>query len=226
MFRMKTILWTLAALVLAGLCIFKPEPARTTPSMPPYISKTTSLSLCSQAAGNSMEYFSPSEYARAIKLLRTHPSEEIRVDLLPKILNGDLCLRRRIMGTDDAQFTSFVRPFGKVPFIFLRSHFLKPDNERIAQLVIYHEYVHYRQWREDRIDADADKEKMGIPSDCKKIWHAEMEAYQKECELAHELGWGKEIASLLDCSDITHHVINAHGRSTHCSEIWQELFSE
>lgn len=70
--------------------------------------------------------------------------------------------------------------------------FQQDTNRARAQLVVYHEFQHYLQWRDGTIPEetflyvpwpDAD-----LPRICKQKWYAEREAYQKECEFGRANG--------------------------------------
>lgn len=59
-----------------------------------------------------------------------------------------------------------------------------------AQLTIYHEFVHFLQWRDKGYPAETFMpDRMSIGRDaCTKKWYAEKDAYHRECEFARETG--------------------------------------
>lgn len=69
---------------------------------------------------------------------------------------------------------------------------VETPNDPRAQLVVYHEFQHYLQWRDGTIPEEtflhipwSDKD---LPRICKQKWYAESGAYQKECAFGRANG--------------------------------------
>jgi len=82
---------------------------------------------------------------------------------------------------------------GEVVSVLTMSRDLFEEKNRArGQMVVYHEYQHYLQWRSGTIPEEAflyvpwpDED---LPRICKEKWYAEVEAYQKECEFGRQGG--------------------------------------
>ena len=233
------ICWIMAGIILININQNQKEtselPNQDEPSR--RIRAAGSFGKCAEAVFKTRELLTEEQISKVHNLIDTHPSEEIRKMLLGKLKNGDVCLGRRIHGTDNALFKPILAN-SYIPFIFIRNKILKPGKELYAQLIIYHEYIHYKQWLSGMIDNE-EHDKSAVanmdPHDrmevCKKIWHAENEAYQKECELAQEIGAAKLFKFCSDGhnhterSSIASHVIEVHDWSVTCKVEWDTLAS-
>jgi len=191
---------------------------------------------CAQVPLPKKERLTAKQTLRVHDLIKTHPIEEIRTMFFTKILNGNVCLGQRIYGEDDALFKPIPAISNYVPFLFVRDSILSTRREWLAQLVIYHEYVHYKHWLEGRLGNDTmEQEKIEVVSHeermdhCKKIWYTEFEAYQKECVLAWELGTAARLAFCsIDQNShtfplIEKHIVDTHRWSETCANVWHGL---
>ncbi|MBI2474985.1 hypothetical protein HYV69_01005 [Candidatus Uhrbacteria bacterium] len=126
-------------------------------------------------------------------LLATHPTPGIRTKLYKAIEDTEVA----VSWTDD-----YAAAFMLVPKKMISSSesdtqdlqptlMVKPQllfgNKDYAQLVIFHEYIHFRQWKYKTLPEDTFLfEPIGSSTDpvdhCTKKWRAELEAYHKECE--------------------------------------------
>lgn len=177
------------------------------------------------------------ETAKVHELLSTHPAKEMGTLLLEKFLNGEVCLGKRTVGNDVAHFHAYPKPeLGiSIPFIYVRSHVLVSGKEQYAQMVIYHEYIHYLQWLAGKI-ANEERDMETIANGgaqerlrvCKEIWYAEREAYQMECELALSSTVPAELTFCAGVQNgstvaIEEDIKSTHAWSVTCSSEWQSL---
>jgi hypothetical protein len=81
-------------------------------------------------------------------------------------------------------------------------------SNEFKQLVLYHEYQHYLQWKTKRYPARMYMGWLTTESMTEKqvidFYHGEVEAYLAECELANYLGWTKEfeLCSVIQYGDM------------------------
>lgn len=135
----------------------------------------------------------PTLETRMFDFFRTHPDPGVREEL-PKLIRAfQLRMNWSPKGVA-AQFLRHIDPKTlKVHTVLAMNPELleAPDNPR-AQLVVYHEFQHYLQWRDGVIPEETflhvpwpDKD---LPRICKQKWYAESGAYQKECAFGRENG--------------------------------------
>lgn len=239
--RNSHIVWVVIGLILSGLILAAGQTSSQVYEAPhTYLQLQRSLETC-RVIQPEDALFTVQETSKVYKLLETHPAKEISHSLLRKIRSGEICLGKRNKGVDDARFQAFYQPNlgADIPFIYLRNRLLVPEMEKYAQLVIYHEYVHYQQWLSGKIDNGSDVSrdefvKWDAPTQadyCKKIWYAELEAYQKECEFARAIDTSAEddVCDDKSTTQTTHRIegnLLAHrGQTMNCSIVWQGLVS-
>lgn len=129
---------------------------------------------------------------RATELIRSHPMREVREDFYQEILCGRAQYTTPIRINTDAGFAT-IEGF---PTIAISPHLLivlegKDDNVKWAWLMIFHEYVHYTQWKRSPEKAKAQFELNFEDSSqelCRVRWEGELEAYQKSADFALTLG--------------------------------------
>jgi hypothetical protein len=123
-----------------------------------------------------------------------HPDPDVR-DELPKLIRS-FQMRTNWKPTGvAAAFTRYPdsKHGGEVVSVLIMSRDLfEARNRAHGQMVVYHEYQHYLQWRDGAIPEEAflyvswtDND---LPRICKQKWYAEVEAYQKECEFGRQGG--------------------------------------
>lgn len=134
-----------------------------------------------------------------IIMLETHPIVGVRTEFLDAIKNNEIAI-----SPTDTHAAAFVLVPKKYivssdfpvqelqPTIMIKPSLLTGD-EGYTQLVLFHEYIHYRQWKEKRIPEDTfvlrSFDSVEQPAEiCKQKWHAEIEAYHEECWLASQAG--------------------------------------
>lgn len=239
--RNTHIVWVVAGLILSGLILAAGQTSSQVHTAPHTILQLQRSPETCRVIQPEDALFTVQETNKVYKLLETHPAKEISHSLLEKIRSGEICLGRRNKGADDARFQAFDQPNlgASIPFIYLRDRLLVPEMEKYAQLVIYHEVVHYQQWLSGKIDNGSDVSrdefvKWDAPTQvdhCKKIWYAELEAYQKECEFARAIGTSAEVDVCDDDSiaqtarRIEGSLLAHHGQTMNCSIVWQDLVS-
>ncbi|MEK7084533.1 MAG: hypothetical protein AAB932_04830 [Patescibacteria group bacterium] len=153
------------------------------------------------------------EYAEKLEtLIRTHPAEEIRHDLHRLIAEREVYLDFEV-GFAEGSFS--VASFGVVDrrkSIYLAALLrISPSDTRQlvpefhvdhrafgeapewVQLVVYHEYQHYLQWQTGTVPAQIFQVGYAVwhhPEAIREWFLCELNAYELECQLAHEHGWG------------------------------------
>lgn len=128
------------------------------------------------------------------RVLSNHPVSEIRHNFLPKIMTGEILV---VYESEEGRGTFF----SATPEEGIQLHVaegLLSRTTRMQQLVLFHEFVHYQQYTKGQMSSEmfdpsyADSHPEQRESFCKQKWHAEYEAYQKECELADRLKGGPD----------------------------------
>ncbi len=177
------------------------------------------------------------------RLIATHPKKEISIEFYQLIERGEIMTSWT--SSNDAQFQLVPRQMIKVntrssnaliPVLFIDPQILREQPTRNAQLVIYHEYTHYRQWKDGllpqstfvlrTVESLSPEE---FTKTCKEKWYAEEHAYQRECELAIELGWTdtmplcKELSMPAFKNSLLRSLINGDETMNACSRAQIEL---
>lgn len=143
------------------------------------------------------EHLTTQQMARLYDLTATHPDERIRNDLFPLLKNGTI----RVEWTGDANFGKFIvrevreeeRGIVQIPVLAINRDVLLHAQTNVLHLVIFHEYIHYRQWKQKRFSADQfiHRQIKSVEQQeawCEQKWYAEMEAYHEECSVAGKIG--------------------------------------
>lgn len=148
------------------------------------------------------------------QLIIAHPSPEVYQDLNRLITNGDILLTYETLSETNVYGENAVASFALVSIdggatmpvliIDVASLMDQYTPKEFKQLVIYHEYQHYRQYMEGRYperlfmawtedDTMTEAEAVGL-------YQSEVEAYELECSLANDLGWEEvfELCTVLD----------------------------
>jgi hypothetical protein len=150
----------------------------------------------SKTTQNKTSYYTQESLDKSLRvLLATHPTPGVRTELYDAIKNGDVA----ITWTDDYPAAFMLVPKQVIISSEYDTHDLQPvlmirpqtliGNKDYAQMVLFHEYVHFRQWKYKTLPEDTflfePLESSKNPADrCTKKWRAELEAYHKECEFA------------------------------------------
>jgi len=126
------------------------------------------------------------------EFFQTHPDEEVRTHLTELIVKGTIMLGWKNLGAS-AAFTIVQDNQGKLtPVLALTPELFIPKNRARSQLVILHEYEHYKQWRDGTVPESTFLLRRVPEGDstqlCNEKWHAERLAYHKECEFGHRHG--------------------------------------
>jgi hypothetical protein len=184
------------------------------------------------------------------EILRTHPHPDVRGEFYRMVLRGDFRVSPQEQMGADAGFVpvaaEVIRLYGHkpraafTPVIHVDTIILRPEYKARAQLVLYHEYVHYEQWRDGRL---VDDPSLGDPNEsdfahldsCKKKWYAEAEAYHKTClfgrqsGLVDQLGSDETLATICGAEGSAFHATLRHtllydGASAgNCADIWSTI---
>ncbi len=139
-------------------------------------------------------------------LIQNHPIEEIRVGLDEALQHHELILDLQIQEGLEAEFRyvpsgmmgkvnmALIKPAYPVLVLNPRTieHATNPEQILFLMLVIYHEYQHYKDW----LGSDQTVRNYYLPRNqqtrrppvlCADQWRGELNAYQKECQVA--LDW-------------------------------------
>lgn len=209
------------ALAMAGIFVAQASSSPTTSSvvsLPVVQTSVKSQAVTATRVVEATNSQSPDFASTIEKLLSTHPARGIR-ELYGLMQRGEV--RGGIAAWDPNQQAAFGLEFGKdiksdgspspvvlYPVIqFSAGLLIDAPNNRArwihAQLVVYHEFVHYLQWKEKRSPEDgfimirSPEEVHDVSAQvCADKWQNELEAYSGTCEFARA-------AELLDQLDRT-----------------------
>lgn len=133
-------------------------------------------------------------------LLFYNPASAVSQQFAPKVASGEIVLMERRLPGVTAAFMLWPveklssKPVGEIGWmpVLVTDPTTIADSTQLVRnkLVIFHEYIHYRQAMSGKIAAEAFYPKFAeeYPNQrkfiCEQKWYAEVEAYQKECELA------------------------------------------
>lgn len=176
-----------------GLFMFKPADQNRIKATD---AKTSTQSICA------------SDHHRCMEALRqlfvTHPAEEIRKDFYERIAQGEVVVNfdKELMNNGrDIATLSLIELSGRyVPLLAVNEHDLLSNalpNEA-KQLIIYHEYIHYRQLTEGRAPAHTfllqrEGENRLTTEEAVIVMRGEVEAYREECLLAEAQQWTRHV---------------------------------
>lgn len=128
------------------------------------------------------------------EFFRTHPQEEVRDDFHHLLVSGKMSFVWNAIGTPVATF-GLVQDGsgGTVLALLVDPELFLESNRSLAQITIYHEYLHYLQWRDGTIPESTFHIRDSMPHDevydwCKQKWHAERLAYNEACKFGREAG--------------------------------------
>lgn len=151
----------------------------------------------SQTHRTQKTYIRVDPIKRLHTLLQNHPDIGLRTTFAQAILKGD------IPTAPAPQFAFSLVPANMipgydptkepVPVLLVSINNLVLGEEDFLNLVLYHEYIHYKQWIEHTLPADTFllnkiEHEDELEVQCQKKWYAELEAYQKECEFGQSQG--------------------------------------
>ena len=140
------------------------------------------------------------------EILRTHPHPNVRGEFYQMIVDNKMgiswytgssaafvLIPVELIGTSGGTPTDDL-----FPALFVDPKILRPELRAVAQLILYHEFVHYEQWRDGRIPEDAFvlkplASRASLQDTCTKKWYAEAEAYHRACAFARETGLIEQI---------------------------------
>ena len=143
-----------------------------------------------------------------IRFLQSHPDIEVRAELTRLISTGEVYLVQGTFGGDNvAEFSLLPRRLIKdgnlpmepalVPTLLINGEIYRwletPAHRVAAQVVLHHEFVHYKQWRdkvfpEYAFTLQPVRSADDLQDRCTKKWHAERDAYHQGCEFARAIG--------------------------------------
>lgn len=137
----------------------------------------------------------PSFQDAMFNFFETHPDPGVREEIPILIRAFQLRPYWKFKGVA-ASFVRYPDPAQGGKFVSMLA--MDPDlirgkkNRVRAQLVVYHEFQHYLQWRDGTIPEETflyvPWTAVDLPRICKQKWYAEREAYQKECEFGRVHG--------------------------------------
>ncbi len=176
---------------------------------------------------------------RLHSLLQNHPDIGLRTTFAQEILTG------KISTAFGQQFALTLVPAEKipgydptrepVPVLFVSLNNLVLGENAYLNLVLYHEYIHYRQWTELTLPADTfllqqiqDKDELEVQ--CQKKWYAELEAYQKECEFAQSQGTAgrlplcRHAQTSQFAQELLKELVGNDPSSIPCTHVWNREF--
>jgi hypothetical protein len=183
------------ALVLAAILgLLWVLSSRNTPSSPPD-KKTVASATAPKASADTNGWAQASLVLK--DLIQTHPVEEIRTDMFRTIDSGQMAISFQ---EDLFEHTSAMASMGivqmsrgLVPVLTVGyKQLMDPHLSKVfKQLVIYHEYQHFKQYKRGSVKA-TDLMPMSIdtklsPDDVRRWFASENEAYGLECQLAISL---------------------------------------
>ncbi len=120
------------------------------------------------------------------EFFRTHPDEEVRIYLTESIAKGAIMLSWKDLGAPAAFALASDDRGQLVPVLVLTPELFVQKNRIRSQMIILHEYEHYKQWRDHVLPASVFVLRKVPEGDhtqlCNEKWHAERLAYHKECE--------------------------------------------
>jgi|GEM_PF-6210808 len=185
------------------------------------------------------------------QLIVTHPDEEVRTDLYRLIATGHLWISHTARGhaaafslvpASQIPGVRFPSDITHVPFLNLApdfdDYYRTSGGVASAQLVIFHEYVHYKQWRDGLLPEDTfflqPVSAQDLEETCTKKWHAEVDAYHKECEFAREIGLSDRLLGGMDVachatedrftSTLREVLVQEDPSGASCASVWREMF--
>ncbi|MFA4845721.1 MAG: hypothetical protein WC654_04140 [Patescibacteria group bacterium] len=192
-----------------------------------------------------------SALAQIEELLRTHPHPDVRGEFYEMVRRGDFILNPLENYGGDAGFIpmdaqtlhqSGYKPKGALtPVMHVWTVILQPEYKARAQLVLYHEFVHYQQWRDgqwwegDLSLASQEESDVAHKNACMKKWYAEVEVYHKMCVLGRTtgltdaLGSDEPLATICGAKEdafqsTLHEILMPDGASAGiCSDVWSTL---
>lgn len=183
------------------------------------------------------------------ELFATHPHPGVSGEFYDLIENHQILLSHT--ASNDAEFmlvprekmliAGVVTDNALTPVLNLNPGFqARGERHVISQLVIYHEYVHYDQWRSGRTPEETFvllplKSSEPTRDMCTKKWYAEVDAYHKECVFARETGLIEQISADMTLgricgateetfdSVLRHTLEIADNGGEMCAQIWESL---
>ncbi len=187
-------------------------------------------------------------------LVQQHPVLEIREDFDRLIADGSIALEfihnrnganaefsvvpiDNIVSYSDIEIPADrkVQPVLSLDITWIST--IKQEDALFAQLVVYHEYQHYKQWSAS-VDLDRKHwEKTEVPertqeSACAHMWQAESDAYAAECRIAWDWGMPFMLGNLCAYVDtqawdqaLFHDLYNGSSSraKTSCGKVWATL---
>lgn len=179
-------------LAFIGLFVVLERPSTSTKLSPPLVARAaTDIGRSHQSQAESIS--EPPLQIRMFDFFRTHPDPGVREEL-PRLIRAFQVRTNWDPNGVTAAFLRYPQPKqGKVATVLSMSPDLfQSKNRARAQLVVYHEYQHYLQWRDGTIPEETflyvPWSSDDLPRICTQKWYAEREAYQKECEFGRANG--------------------------------------
>ena len=133
------------------------------------------------------------------ELLRTHPHPDVRGEFYEMVRDGKMktfwtqgaSAAFGLIPANTSRRSEMTQTAGLSPVLLVNPKILPPANRASTQLSLYHEFVHYEQWRDGRMPIETFiPKKIGFGEEareaCTKKWHAEVEAYHQECAYARK----------------------------------------
>ncbi|OGL63429.1 hypothetical protein A2839_01345 [Candidatus Uhrbacteria bacterium RIFCSPHIGHO2_01_FULL_47_10] len=152
------------------------------------------------SAGSHVHDVAKTEKVTLRDLLFHHPTRAVAETFAPKVASGEVALMEgKVPGASGAFMLwpaeklspSHAGATGWKSVFFIDPMIIEDATQLVRnQLVIFHEYIHYRQAMSGKIAPETfypmylkehPDQRAYI---CEQKWYAEVEAYQKECELA------------------------------------------
>lgn len=121
------------------------------------------------------------------EFFRTHPHKAVREEFHPLFRNEQVRVSWNVVGAAIGAFGFAPDEQGElVPVLVMDPELFYARNRSIAQITVYHEYLHYLQWREGVIPMDVFIIRDSLPYSeihgwCKQKWYAEVLAYHEAC---------------------------------------------
>lgn len=128
------------------------------------------------------------------EFFRTHSHKAVREELYLLLRNEQVRVSWNVVGATIANFGITLDEQGElVPVLAMDPELFLDHNRSIAQITVYHEYLHYVQWRDDTVPRSTFLIRDDLPYDeihdwCKEKWHAEVLAYHEACAFGRENG--------------------------------------
>lgn len=182
------------------------------------------------------------------ELTATHPDPGVNTDLHQLIASGEIIISHTaqmaaefiLVPRDKLPGIDLPDEVSHAPVLNLSPTFLSRERA-FQQLVIYHEYAHYRQWRDGSFPEDTFfLQRLAETAEerseqCTKKWHAEIDAYHQERMFARASGIGERLDPRLSLSKVIRStdeqfqrtVLEETVRGDHsaamCESVWEQL---